>query len=59
MNNISIKIIFFIFTTTIFIYCNSYAKYEITKNNNILGGIGIFILNLISILFSNIMFFTL
>ena len=59
MNNISIKIIFLIFTIAIFIYSNSYAKFEIVQNNNIIGAFGIFLFNLISIIFSNIMFFSL
>ena len=57
MNNLFIKIIFFIFTLITFIYSSSYAKYEITKKNNIIGGIIIFIFILSSIVFSNIIFF--
>ena len=57
MKTIYVKIIFLIYTTIIFIYISSYSKYEITKNNNIFGGIFVFIFSLISIILSNIMFF--
>ena len=39
MNTLFVKIIFLIFTLVIFIYSSSYAKFEITKKNNIIGGI--------------------
>lgn len=57
MNTLFIKIIFLFFTFLIFIYSTSYAKFEITKKNNIVGGIIIFIFILSSIIFSNIIFF--
>lgn len=57
MNTFFIKIIFMIFTIFVFIYASSYAGYEITKKNNISGGIIVFILTLISVVLSNIMFF--
>ena len=57
MNNLFIKIIFFIIILITFIYSSSYAKYEITQKNNIIGGIIIFIFILSSIVFSNIIFF--
>ena len=57
MNTLFIKIIFLIFTFVIFIYSSSYAKYEITKKNNIIGGIIVFVFILFSIVFSNIVFF--
>ena len=57
MNNIYIKIIFLIFTIAIFFYSSSYASFEITKKNNIGGGIMVFIFSLASVIFSNIMFF--
>ena len=57
MNTLFIKIIFSIFTIIVLLYVSSYAKFEIVKNNNIGGGIFIFLLSLISIIFSNIMFF--
>jgi len=57
MNTFFIKIIFSIFTIIVLLYVSSYAKFEIVKNNNIGGGIFIFLLSLISIIFSNIMFF--
>ena len=57
MNTLFIKIIFSIFTIAIFLYSSSYAKFEIVKNNNIVGGIMVFIFALVSIVFSNIMFF--
>ena len=57
MNTLFVKIIFLIFTLVIFIYSSSYAKFEITKKNNIIGGIVIFIFILSSIVFSNIIFF--
>ena len=57
MNTLFIKIIFMIFTFFIFIYSCSYAGFEITKKNNISGGVMFFIFSLISIVFSNIMFF--
>lgn len=57
MNTISTKIIFLIFSIFIFLYSCSYARYEITKKNNIQGGILIFIFSLFSIIFSNTVFF--
>ena len=57
MNTLFIKIIFMIFTFFIFIYSCSYAGFEITKKNNISGGVMFFIFSLISIVFSNLMFF--
>ena len=57
MNTFFIKIIFMIFTFFIFIYNCSYAGFEIIKKSNISGGIMFFIFSLISIVFSNIMFF--
>ena len=57
MNTLFIKIIFMIFTFFIFIYSCSYAGFEITKKNNISGGVIFFIFSLISIVFSNLMFF--
>ena len=57
MNTLFVKIIFLIFTLVIFIYSSSYAKFEITKKNNIIGVIIIFIFILSSIVFSNIIFF--
>ena len=57
MNTIFIKIIFLIFTIFIFLYCSSYAKFEITKKSNIIGGIMVFIFTVASIIFSNVIFF--
>ena len=57
MNTLFIKIIFLIFTIIIFLYSSSYAKFEIVKKNNIIGGIVVFLFSLISIVFSNVMFF--
>jgi len=57
MNTIFTKMIFFIFTIFIFLYTCSYAGFEITKKNNLSGGIIIFVFSLISTIFSNIMFF--
>ena len=57
MNNMHIKIIFLIFTIAIFLYSSSYANFEIKTKKNIIGGIIVFIFSLISIIFSNIMFF--
>ena len=57
MNTFFIKIIFLIFTLIMFLYISSFAKYEITKNNNILGGIFVFIFTVASVIFGNIMFF--
>lgn len=57
MNTFFIKLIFMIFTIFIFLYTTSYVSYEITKKNNISGGIMIFVFTIISIVFSNIMFF--
>ena len=56
MNTLFIKIIFLIFTLFIFKYSCSYACFEITQNNNISGGIMLFVLSLASFIFSNIMF---
>ena len=57
MNTIFTKIIFLIFTLIIFLYNCSYAGFEITKKNNISGGVMVFVFTLISVIFSNIMFF--
>jgi len=57
MNTLFIKIMFLIFTIAIFLYSSSYAKFEIVKNNNIVGGIMVFLFSLLSIVFSNVMFF--
>ena len=57
MSTIFIKAIFFIITIIIFFYCSSYAKFEITSNNNIFGGLSIFIFSLFCVIFSNYMFF--
>ena len=57
MNTLFIKIIFSIFTIAIFLYVSSYAKFEITKKNNIIGGIIVFLFTAASVIFSNIMFF--
>ena len=57
MNTIFTKIIFLIFTIFIFLYTCSYAEFEITKKNNLGGGIIVFIFSLLSVVFSNIMFF--
>ena len=57
MNTIFTKIIFLIFTIFIFLYTCSYAGFEITKKNNLSGGIYVFIFSLLSVVFSNIMFF--
>ena len=54
MNTLYIKILFLIFTIAIFLYSISYAKFEITKKNNIFGGIMVFIFTLASVIFSNI-----
>lgn len=57
MNTLFIKIIFLLFTLSIFLYNCSYARFEIIKKNNISGGVMVFVFTLISIVFSNIMFF--
>lgn len=57
MNTLFIKIIFLLITLATFIYTSSYAKYEITKKSNIIGGIMVFIFTLASIIFGNIIFF--
>ena len=57
MNTLYIKIIFCIFTIAIFVYSSSYARFEIVAKNNIIGGIIVFIFSLVSIIFSNVMFF--
>ena len=57
MNTFFIKLIFLIFTILIFLYSASYAGFEITKKNNISGGVMFFAFSIISIVFSNIMFF--
>ena len=57
MNTFFIKLIFLIFTIFIFLYSASYVSFEITKKNNISGGIMVFIFTIISVIFSNIMFF--
>lgn len=58
MVKIIIKIIFTLFTIAIFLYCSSYAKFEITKKNKILSGITFFVFTTISIIYSNIAFWT-
>lgn len=57
MNTIFTKIIFLFCTIFILLYSSSYAKFEITKKNNLSGGIIVFIFSLFSVIFSNIMFF--
>jgi len=57
MNTIFTKIFFLIFTIFIFLYTCSYASFEITKKNNLSGGIVVFMFSLVSLVFSNIMFF--
>jgi len=57
MNTIFTKIIFLMFTLFIFLYNCSYAGFEITKKNNISGGIIVFLFSLFCVLFSNTMFF--
>ena len=57
MNTIFTKIIFLIFTIFIFIYSCSYSGFEITKKNNLSGGIFVFFFSLLSVVFSNIIFF--
>ena len=57
MNTIFTKIIFLIFTIFIFLYNCSYAGFEVTKKNNLSGGFYVFIFSLLSVVFSNIMFF--
>lgn len=57
MNTFFIKLIFLIFTIFIFLYSASYVSFEITKKNNISGGVMVFAFTIISIVFSNIMFF--
>ena len=58
MNTIFIKAIFLIYTLFIFLYSSSYAKFEITQDKNIFGGIFIFIFSLLGVVTSNIVFFT-
>ena len=57
MNTFFVKIIFLLFTIYIFFYNCSYANFEIVKKNNLKGGIIVFIFSLLSVIFSNIMFF--
>ena len=57
MNTFFIKLIFLIFTIFIFLYSASYVSFEITKNNNISGGVMVFAFTIISIVLSNVMFF--
>lgn len=57
MNTLFIKIIFLIFTTAILFYTTSYVKFEITKNNNIIGGIMVFIFSVVSVILGNVVFF--
>ena len=56
MNTFSIKIIFLFFTLCIFLYCASYAGFEIKQKNNILGGILVFIFDIACVIFGNVMF---
>ena len=57
MNTISVKIIFLIFNIFIFLYCSSYAKFEIVSKNNIFGGLSAFLFTTICVIFSTIIFF--
>ena len=57
MNTFFIKLIFLIFTIFIFLFFFSYVSFEITKNNNISGGVMVFAFTIISIVLSNVMFF--
>ena len=58
MVKVVIKLIFTLFTIAIFLYCSSYAIFEITKKNKILSGITFFIFTILSIIYSNIAFWT-
>ena len=58
MNTVFIKGIFLIITLSIFLYCSSFAGFEIKKKNNIFGGFFVFLFSLASIIFSNIVFFS-
>ena len=58
MINWFIKTIFTLITIYIFLYCFSFANYEVKNKNNTLGSIVFMIFTLISIIFSNIIFWT-
>ena len=51
-----IKIIFTIISIYIFLYNCSFINYEIRENKNIIGGITVFVFVLLSVIFSNIVF---
>ena len=57
MINIFVKIIFLLSTMYILFYCSSYAKFEIMKKKNRLGGVIIFLFTIASVIFSNIMLY--
>lgn len=51
------RIIFFLITLFLFFKTVGYGVYELKNNQNKFAGITIFILSLISIVFSNIIFY--
>ena len=53
-----IKAIFTLITIYIFLYCISFANYEIKNKSNYVGIIAFIIFTLSSIIFSNIVFWT-
>ena len=56
MNTIFIKIFFSISTLYIFLHCLSFAKYELIDKKNVLGFITSATLSIVSLVFSNIIF---
>ena len=56
MTTLIIKLFFLVVTICILFYLTSYAKFEITQNNNVVVGIIIFLFTLFSVIFSNIVF---
>jgi uncharacterized membrane protein HdeD (DUF308 family) len=57
LNNV-FHIIFLCFTIFVFIYTTSYALYEINHEKNKAGSIGIIVFTVFSIVFSNIVVFS-
>ena len=51
-----IKVIFSIISFYIFLYNCSFINFEIKENNNVLGGITIFLFVFFALIFSNVIF---
>ena len=57
MNNIYIKLFFSLICLFIFFYMVSFAIFEMKEKKNKFGGIAVIVLTIISIVYSNIIFY--